>query len=317
MSRDSWEALLEQDWSDEWQSLPEAPELVPRRKTAQVTLRLPASVLGRIKQVAEARALPYHVLVRSWIASALRKPVATPGSDGLYEPLVEQLNLKLNQELLDELKARGDELRRPYHRLAREWVEASLASEEKALGLDPPPSQLPAIKDLMVLLLHTPNRSGEEAVRGMTRLQKLLFVVEQELAARSSRFYAYNYGPFSEDVNDAAEALRLAGFLRGTSTSTAGPPSFAEMAATVLERSGPRDQPQAEVFALNEQGHEAAERLRQSSAAYDRLYEYVKTLRKEWDTDELIERVYAEFPKYAEKSLIREQVDRRRARRRQ
>jgi hypothetical protein len=34
--KDRFDALLDQDWSEAWDSLPEAPELVPRRKTAQV-----------------------------------------------------------------------------------------------------------------------------------------------------------------------------------------------------------------------------------------------------------------------------------------
>jgi predicted DNA binding CopG/RHH family protein len=316
MSQESWESLLDHDWSAEWGSLPEAPALVPRRKTAQVTLRLPASLLGRVKQVAAARSLPYHAMVRSWITSELRHPMATGAAADGDEPLSEQLNLKVDQDILDELKARANELRRPYHRLAREWVEASLALEEERLGIQPSRLQLPAIKELMVLLLHAPSRSGEDAVRGVTRLQKLLFVLEQKFASQSTRFYAYNFGPFSEDVNDAADALKLAGFLRDVHPATAGPPSFAEMASTVVERSGPRDQPEAKVFALNEKGHEAADRLRQSGAAYEQLYQYVRAIRTEWDTPELVERVYEEFPKFAEKSLIRGEVDRRRARRR-
>ena len=35
--------------------------------------------------------------------------------------------------------------------------------------------------DLMVLLLHAPGNRGQEAIRGMTRLQKLLFVIEQKV----------------------------------------------------------------------------------------------------------------------------------------
>lgn len=313
MNQNSWESLLDHDWSTDWDSLPEAPALVPRWKTAQVTLRLPASVLGRLKQVATARALPYHAMVRSWIVGELHNPAA---GDAIYidAPLTEQLNIKLDQDILDELKTRAGELRCPYHRLARQWIETALALEEQRLGLDRPGAQLPAIKELMVLLLHAPNRSGEEAVRGVTTLQKLLFVLEQKLGAQGSRFYAYNFGPFSEEVNDAADALRLAGFLRGGEAAASGPPSFAEMASTVIERSGSRDQP--EIFALNEQGHEAAERLRRSGAAYEQLFQYVRSIRAEWDTPALIERVYEEFPKYAEKSLIRGEVDQRRARRR-
>lgn len=310
MSRDRWDDLLDQDWSSAWETLPAGPALVARPKTAQVTLRVPPSLLSRIRRVAGARSLPYHALARSWIVKGLRESAAPEVGTALEEPQTEQLNIKLDQDVLDKLKARADQLHRPYHRLARDWIEATLSREEDSLGLDPAPTRQPAIKDLMVLLLHATNNRGQGTVRGITRLQKLLFVIEQKLAAQS-RFYAFNYGPFNEEVNDAASALRLAGFLRGSQPVTQSPPSFAEMMATVVERSGPRDEPVVEEFALSERGHEAAERLRQSSRAYDQLYAYVRRLREEWDTPDLLERVYETWPKYAERSLIREQVARR------
>jgi hypothetical protein len=314
MTENHWESLLDRDWADAWETLPEAPPLVPRPKTAQVTLRVPASLLARIKTVAAARSLPYHALVRSWIVEGLRSgaPEVGPAPE---EPQTEQLNIKLGQDVLDHLKARSDQLRRPYHRLAREWIEVAVGREEASLGIDPTSATQPAIKEVMVLLLHTTSKRGEDAIRGVTRLQKLLFVIEQKLAASSSRYYAFNYGPFNEEVNDAADALRLAGFLRGGQPVAAGPPPFAEMMATVVERSGPREEPEVEEYALSDRGHKAAERLRQSNRAYEQLYAYVRALREEWDTPDLVERVYEAYPKFAERSLIRDQVTARSKRR--
>ncbi|MGD0409785.1 MAG: hypothetical protein ABSB34_12455 [Candidatus Limnocylindrales bacterium] len=313
------DALLHEDWADVWDALPEAPPLVPRPKTTQITLRIPVRMLARIKAVAAAKSLPYHPLARAWIVEAIRASTPSANSSTSDEPQAEQLNIKLDQAILDGLKGRADELRRPYHRLAREWIEAALIREEKALGTSPSPTNRPAIKDLMVLLLHSPASGGDEAIRGMTRLQKLLFVIEQKLTVENSRFYPYNYGPFNEEVNDAAEALRLAGFLRGAQSVSPAPPSFAEMMATAQQRSGPRADRKPEEFALTQRGHEAAERLRQSNRAYDQLFAYISHVRKEWDTpqlDELVEKVYVTWPKYAEKSLIRGEVAERAARRR-
>ncbi len=133
------DALLDTDWSSAWDTLPEAPVLVPRTKTAQITLRVPSRLLARIKAVAAERSLPYHALARSWLLDGLRS-----GKDG-WEPAGvsdgesqdEQLNIKLDQSLLDQLKTRASELRRPYHRLAREWIEAEVEREEESLGLSP------------------------------------------------------------------------------------------------------------------------------------------------------------------------------------
>jgi predicted DNA binding CopG/RHH family protein len=320
MSNDRWEALLDKDWSEGWEALPEAPDLVPRSKTAQITLRLPTTLLGRIKRVAHVRSLPYHALARSWLIDALRQPGAPEHVVADTERQMEQLNIKLDQAVLDDLKKRGHELGQPYHRIAREWIEWETAQAEAALGLDSTPASQPPIKELMVLLLHAANHHGDSAVRGMTRLQKLLFVVEQKLASQSA-FYAYNFGPFNEEVNDAARALEVAGFIQSSEPKSSGSPSFQEMMATVTDRST-SDEGESKImeFALSTKGHEAAERLRESSPAYEQLFTFVEAIKKEWDTPnvtDLVARVYETYPKYAEKSVIREEIERRgRSRRR-
>lgn len=315
--RTSPERLIETDWGDLWESLPEAPPLVLRAKTTQLTLRIPPSTLARIKAVAAARSLAYHALARAWIADALRS------ADAPLTPLVRddrqsaQLNLKVEQEMLDALKRSASALQRPYHALARQFIEAAVEREEKELGIDVSSRPRPSMSDLMVLLLHAPGSRGSEAIHGMTRLQKLLFVIEQKLIP-GQHFYAHNYGPFDEAVHDAANALRLAGFVGGTTPLSGSPPTFEEMMRTAADRSGPRETNEPEVFALNAEGHEAAERLRRSNRAYEALFERIAEIRKEWDTprlDDLVARVYAEWPQYAEKSLIRGEIAERAARR--
>jgi predicted DNA binding CopG/RHH family protein len=311
------EALLDEDWGDVWDSLPEAPPLVPRPKTTQVTLRVPPITIARLKAVASAKSLPYHALARAWILDGLRSP--GPPVLGLVrdEPQAAQLNLKIEQETLDALKQRASELRRPYHALARQYVEAAFEREEKELGIGATSRPRPTMRDLMVLLLHAPGSRGAEAIHGMTRLQKLLFVIEQKLNP-GQHFYAFNYGPFDEAIHDVANALRLAGFLGGTTPLSAAPPTFQEMMRTAAERSGPSDSGGPEVFALSAKGHEAAERLRRSNRAYEALFERVAEIRREWDTanlDDLVDRVYTEWPQYAERSLIKHQVAERASRR--
>jgi len=139
MTRDRRDALLDQDWAEGWEVLPEAPALVSRPKTAQITLRLPSLLLARIKRAATARSLPYHALARSWIIDGLRAGEPPTTGVGVEQPQADQLNIKLDQNVLDQLKARADQLRRPYHRLAREWIEAALGREEVTLGLDQMP----------------------------------------------------------------------------------------------------------------------------------------------------------------------------------
>jgi hypothetical protein len=95
MTTDRWDALLERDWSEAWDTLPEGPEIVPRPKTAQITLRVPLSLLARIKRVAAARTLPYHALARSWIIDGIRRTDMSQEQELDIEPQTVQLNLKL------------------------------------------------------------------------------------------------------------------------------------------------------------------------------------------------------------------------------
>jgi predicted DNA binding CopG/RHH family protein len=311
------ETLIETDWGDIWENLPEAPPLVPRPKTTQITLRVPPSSISRLKAIARMRALPYHALARAWIVDGLRSaeaPIATFTGD---EPQAAQLNLKVDQEQLDALKHRAGALRRPYHALGREYIEAALEREEKEVGIAASTRPRPSMRDLMVLLLHAPGSREAEAIHGMTRLQKLLFVIEQKVNL-GQHFYAYNYGPFDEAVHDAVNALRLAGFLGSSAPLAAAPPTFKEMMRSAAERSGPREASAPEVFELSAAGHEAAERLRRGNEAYAALLEKVAAIRQEWDTpdvNDLIDRVYAEWPEFTEKSVIKHEVAERASRR--
>lgn len=318
MTKDHFKTLNSNDWGDSWDSLAEAPELIPRTNSTQITLRLSATLVARIKRVANAQSIPYHVLVRSWLVDVVRNPEIIQSLSRDPGPYLEQLNIKLDQATLDELKKLGSTSKKPYHRMAREWIQSQTSLAEAKLKINISDVSPPPIRELMVLLLHASNRQGKNVVKGMTRLQKLLFVVEQEISSQSS-FYAFNYGPFNEEVNDAAKALEVAGFIKGVKSSSAGPPSFQEMIETVSGRAGPsNDERDVVEFALSDEGHEAAERLRHSGPSYEQLYQMVESVKQEWDTpklSDLVDRVYETWPKYTEKSVIRKEVELRNHRR--
>lgn len=308
-NQDLPERYLNRDWGGEWDSLPDAPDLVPRPKAAQITLRLPATLVTEAKRIGAVRGIPYHVLVRGWMLD--RTEDASELVDR-REAHNTQVNIKLTNEQLDDLKRVASRLRRPYHRVARDRIRAAIEREGATLDAAAA-SRRPSLQDLTVLLLHQRGPGGSDAIRGMTRLQKLLFVLEQELGSRSA-FIAYKYGPFSNEVLDTVEALRIAGFIGRPRAHKE--PSFADMVAQVEHRAGPRTG-ELETFELTPDGHEAAERLRQSNAHYVELFEAVGRLRREWDVplDELVERVYERYPDYTQNSLIRDEVAARAKRR--
>jgi uncharacterized protein len=315
--QEDFDELLEREWGDAWESLPPAPALVVAEpKSAQITLRVPAELITALRDVARRKSLPYHAFARSMITEALRHREIPTGSEeaaDLAAPGDTQLNIKLSPELLEELKQFSHEMRRPYHRLARIWLERGVRHELMAMASSPS-SRRPSLKELLILLLDTPGPGGRDpAIRGMTRLQKLLFVIDKQLGTEVGRFYAHNYGPFDEQVNDAADALRTRGLVSGGTAGSAEPPSVEEMMASVLRRTGPKNN---EVYELTAEGRKAAAELRRKDAAYTRLAEQIQKLRQEWDRPDLVERVYEAFPEYADRSLIKEQVARRAASRR-
>lgn len=75
--------------------------------------------------------------------------------------------------------------------------------------------------DLVLMLLAAPTNvpSARDRVNGITRLEKLLYLVEKEtsvadaVAGEHLMFTAYNYGPFSKDIYEAVELLEESGLL--------------------------------------------------------------------------------------------------------
>lgn len=76
------------------------------------------------------------------------------------------------------------------------------------------------VDDAVVLLLGASGGPGvsEGELKGITRLEKLVFLLEKETSAREwltedAKFEAYNFGPFSAEVYRAVDMLSAAGLL--------------------------------------------------------------------------------------------------------
>ena len=83
-----------------------------------------------------------------------------------------------------------------------------------------PPEQLDGA-DLVLLFLYAPTKARrlKDRVPGITRLEKLLYLVDRETSAPSHAtewftFEPYDYGPYSKGVYEAVELLEAAGLLR-------------------------------------------------------------------------------------------------------
>ncbi len=237
-----------------------------------------------------------------------------------------QLNLRVDEELLSQLRevaaARGE----AYHSLARQLIEEGLARAgyRQAEAAPQHSSSRPfRMKEVLLVLLGAPDAHVENAiVLGKTRLQKLLFLVAQHMKPNvTSRFEAYDYGPFDEFVEPDIEFLASEGLIEDASREVlrrdvaAGGPTGAELLEWVKTRNEPPES-QLERYRLTQVGMEWVRRFLSSDAFGDphskkALFDECARLKSRFGhapVDELVAYVYAEFPEYASRSKIRRQV---------
>jgi len=311
--------LTDHDWGEEWEQLPEeAIEFRRSREPAQLTLRIPELTLQALRVEASHRRIAYHALARSWIVEALDSR-AIPSREATELDLSfdsdTQLNLKLDAELLNRLKLAAARMSVPYHRLARLFIHDALrVSSTKAI-----PREGPSLKELTLLLLHArgPRGMPDEAVTGVTRLEKLLFVASRSVpGSAGASFHAYHYGPFSPEVYESEQELEVEGLIEGSAESTPERASFARMRA-LIERQGAR-QEVIKPFRLTTEGRDVANKLLKRGGAYERAAQFAEQVKQEYgrlSEADLIDRVYREFPEFTSRSRIADQV-RDRSRRR-
>jgi len=306
--------LLNRNWSAEWERLP-AVKLPGSRaaEAGQITIRLAASALAALKSLAKRKTLPYHALARSWIVGSLSRETL-PSVDvdltdvGLAADA--QLNIKIDSEVLLALKRFAHGRHVPYHRLARLWIYEGLRSEQ-AWARRAETVRKITMADLMLLLLHArgPKGSQDESIKGITRLVKLLFVASQRLGGGPrDLFYAYSYGPFTDAVFDAKGALAAEGLLAGESEAV-DLPSFEQMKAAALRKG--KSQGSVPLFQLSAKGRRVAEGLTREDPRLQDIMAVIESVKRIYGVlsdDRLLERVYEEYPAFAEKSIIRQEV---------
>lgn len=174
------------------------------------------------------------------------------------------------------------------------------------------------VDDAVVLLLGAPTAvpSLNGRIEGVTRLEKLLFLFEQEhdlgeLLDDDLEFRPHNFGPFSSKVYQAVEVLEAAGLI----TDSAKVSSSNEDSWEVDEIIG--DQPEAPYttrdFALTERGRRYYQALR-SDFLDEQTESQLSQFKEKFGgvpLRQLIRYVYERYPALTENSLIRDQVLRR------
>ena len=188
-------------------------------------------------------------------------------------------------------------------------------------------------RDLLLLLVGLrPQKSSEEGLGGITRIQKLLFLLEKEHSLTPTTegfsFTAYKAGPYSPKVYDDLEFLENLGFLRREPVAEATDEETAEMEFTFEDLMGPnevmeggaeelgftRDSFEENKYYITDKGRKKVEEMLKR-AEYTPFVEGIRKTKSKYanySLNDLLYHVYTRFPDMTTESEIKEKVLRRR-----
>lgn len=166
--------------------------------------------------------------------------------------------------------------------------------------------------DLILLLLVAPSRwpKAKNRINGITRLEKLLFLIDKEckhksVIAEAFEFVPYHYGPYSREVYEAVELLEEADLLAEDRKLTE---STLDCAEELLYADVSTELSHERQFLLTENGRHVAEFIAKN---YPKLYKQIRQIKDRYaglELRDLIYYVYTTYPDYTEQSVIRDEV---------
>jgi uncharacterized protein YwgA len=183
----------------------------------------------------------------------------------------------------------------------------------------------------LILLLLGVGAGGEvsEGLGGITRLQKLLFLLEQEEkltpTANGFAFTAYKAGPYSSKVYDDLEFLENLGLVQSEVTAETTEPEAAEVDLLEFDQlMGPEDglshddMPAADAYEerkylITAKGREKIEQVL-DSGTYQPVVDGIRKIKSKYGNhslNDLLYYVYTKYPEMTVESEIKDKVLRR------
>ena len=170
------------------------------------------------------------------------------------------------------------------------------------------------VDDLIVLLLGSPTSKPalDGRISGITRLEKLIFLLEHESSLKDymcedTGFEAYNFGPFSAAVYKAVDSLSAYGLIEDTgSINSSNEDSWEQIRVIGVARPDPyatRD------FKLTDRGRLYYDAI--SAEIPDEGIEELTRLKEQFGAiplRQLVRYVYQGYPTMTHKSIIREDI---------
>lgn len=176
-------------------------------------------------------------------------------------------------------------------------------------------------EDVILLLLEANERLlGKDSISGITRLEKLLFLLEEQTdfegIAEFYHFEPHNFGPFSKEVYEAVEFLEGCGLIeigQKAYLSFYASSDEAKLLSEISESDVPQElarqdvQTTEKLFCLTQDGMTVAGKLRQavtaSRSADTEALDGIILRYGNWPLNQLIRYVYRRYPQMTVKSI--------------
>ncbi len=172
--------------------------------------------------------------------------------------------------------------------------------------------------DLVMALLYAPGHTGRtgEEVRGITRLEKLIFLLLKEggfekKTGSELSYEAYDYGPYSGELVDILDALKGEGLVESRSVALESFKEVADGLVVAVSRSPEANlKPKnVEIYGLTDKGRTIGEAVFRELTKEERnTIAAIKERFNQVSLNELLEYVYTRYPRMIEKSKIMDQV---------
>ncbi len=169
--------------------------------------------------------------------------------------------------------------------------------------------------DLVVLLLGAPEGSSPSTGRleGVTRLEKLLFLIEKERQpdwlTETAEFDSDKFGPFSSKVYDAVDTLAAAQLIRDSNQLTSSTEDAWETANIIRDPGDAADPYATRNFELTDRGRRYYQALIAELPVdvEDQLGDFKGRFGK-LPLRQLVRYVYERHPDFTDKSIIRDDI---------
>lgn len=166
--------------------------------------------------------------------------------------------------------------------------------------------------DAIVLILGAPGGKDPQGyLEGVTRLEKLVFLLERETPVRdwlteNADFRSHKFGPFSSKIYQAADTLAAADMIRDSAKKADTSEDTWEAANVLLDEVDPYT---TRTFELTEQGQRYYNALLSElpATAEDTLANFKRRFGK-LPLRQLVRYVYERYPEFTDKSEIRDQI---------